>query len=277
MLQARARTQVVVADAMVEGVHFDRALSPAEAIGGKLVAVNVSDIAAMGGVPDYALMTASMPSSLPFAWARAMFGGVARTARRYGLVVVGGDVTGSPGPVTLSLTMIGTLAGEHPVRRDCALVGDTVYVTGPLGASALGLRQLRGSPAASGPPVDAYRIPEARAREGAVLGAWGQCHAMMDLSDGLATDAGRLARASGVTIELDLAQIPAFDDELTLALYGGEDYELLFTCIDKPPCYALPIGRVLEGEPELLWTRGGVATEPPPPDGALFRHFRDPE
>ena len=263
---------VAVADALVEGVHFRRDLSPPEAIGRKVVAVNVSDIAAMGAIAEYGLLTASLPGATNVDWILALLRGVADEARRHSATIVGGDVTGSTGPVSLSLSMLGRLAGTSPLLRSGAQPGDSLYVTGVLGTSGLGLRRLLTDPAASGPDVDAYRAPSPRTAEGAALGAWGRCHALMDLSDGLGVDAPRMAAASGVTLVIDLERLPAAPgaDE-SLALFGGEDYELLFACEEPPPVAATVIGRVEAGVPGVRWLRGGAVVVPNRDDE--FRHF----
>ncbi len=275
--EARSARRVAVADAMVEEVHFTRALCPAGCVGRKLVAVNVSDIAAMGGRPAFALLTAAFPPDLPISWARELFAGIASEAARYGLAVVGGDVTGSPAPIVLSLSLTGEVVGAQPILRSGARPGDRIYVTGPLGCAALGLRALQaGAPESAPDAVAAFLTPSPRATVGAALGSWGRCHAMMDLSDGLAKDAGRMARASGLTLEINLDRVPVSrevdEGALALALYGGEDYELLFTCAELPPLPMVPIGRVAAGIPEVRWLRRGEPAEPP--DGIEpFEHF----
>ena len=263
---------VAVADALVEGVHFRRDLCPPEAIGRKVVAVNVSDIAAMGAVAEHGLLTVSLPGTTEVEWALALFSGVADEARKHGVVIAGGDVTGSPGPVCLSVSMLGRLAGAAPVLRSGAQPGDTLYVTGPLGASGLGLRTLLANPRAVGAAVEAYRAPTPRAVEGAALGAWGRCHALMDVSDGLGVDAPRMATASGVTLVIDLDRVPiAAGADEALALFGGEDYELLFACVERPPVGAVAIGRVEAGGAAVRWLRGGEEIEPDRSGG--YHHF----
>ncbi len=255
---------------MVEGVHFDRRWCPADAVGWKLVTCNVSDIAAMGGLPEWALLTCGFPGDLPLAWAEDLLDGVARACAAFDLAVVGGDITGSPGPIVLSLSAFG-IPGERVLTRSAASLDQGLYVTGPLGASALGLRALR-SGAADPPPVavKAHLYPAPRVVEGRRLAA---CHAVgacMDLSDGLGVDAARMAAASGVGLEVDAALLPLGEElsglpreeALELALFGGEDYELLFTCSGTPPVPAVRVGRVvarpglhvlLDGAP---WSRG---------------------
>ena len=274
---------VATTDAMMEGVHFDRSYCPPGAVGAKLVAVNVSDIAAMGARPNWMLLTCSFPAELPLDWARQLLDGIAVEARRYGAAVVGGDVTGSPGPVSLSLAAIGHLVGPHALLRNAAIVGDTVYVTGALGAAGLGLRALEGTLAEPDDVpgcVRAFLAPTARLEEGVRLAAWGHCHAAMDLSDGLAVDAARMARASDVTIEIELGCLPVHEELATqvpelaerLALFGGEDYELIFTADEKPPVRCTAIGRVVAGAPGVRWLRQGDDCAPPAPAG--FDHFK---
>ncbi len=268
--------QIAVADAMIEDVHFTRAYCPARMVGYKLMAVNVSDVAAMGGLARQALFTAALPADLPLSWAEGLIDGLATAAREFGVAVAGGDITGSPGPIALSLSVLGVPAGEGAVLRSGAQPGDRVYVTGLLGAAALGHQLLReGRADVNEDAVTAFLAPRPHAEVGAMLGRWGHCHAMMDISDGLAKDAGRMAHASGATLELSLDKLPLVGggrgDALVRALYGGEDYQLLFACSALPPLPMLPIGRVVQGPGQVRWLRNGV--EAAPPDASAFDHF----
>lgn len=274
------RQQVAVADAMIEGVHFDTTYCPPEAIGRKLVAVNVSDIAAMGALPDTLLFTASLPGGLSCDWVRQLLDGVAYEAQLAGASIVGGDVTGSQAGIALSITALGWLAGDRPILRSGARPGDQVYVTGPLGGAAFGLELLRSGRATTdtADAVERFLTPRPHTASGATLGAWGHCHAMMDLSDGLTIDAARLAAASSVDLVLDVARIPIHPEvrrlaqnPLALTLAGGEDYELLFSCRRLPPLAFTPIGRVVEGTGTLRWEKRGQPIEAP--TDPSYRHF----
>jgi thiamine-monophosphate kinase len=220
---------LLAADALVEGVHFDLGLSTLADVGWKALAVNVSDIAAMGGTPLDALVTLVVPRALPLA---GFYEGLAESAEEYGCRVVGGDLSTSPGDtLCVSVALTGRCDGHQPVSRAGARPGDTVFVTGPLGASAAGLRFLISPLAKSVPDVTerliaAHRRPRARVREG-IAAARAGASAMIDVSDGLATDLGHLAVASNVGVRL--SEVPVAEGaELEEAIGGGEDYELLF-------------------------------------------------
>jgi thiamine-monophosphate kinase len=225
-------------DALVEGVHFLEG-SPWWEVGWKAVAVNLSDIAAMGGTPRYALVALALPADTEVDDVVQLYRGVADLAGRFNVAVVGGNVTRAP-VVTITLTVIGQGQGEGILTRSRALAGDLVAVTGYLGSAVAGLRMLTGGLALAPETADhlkrAYLQPQPRVAQGRLLVQCG-VRAAMDISDGLVADTGHLCRASGVgaKIEVDLVPIhpltrQAFPKEcLDLALAGGEDYELLFT------------------------------------------------
>ena len=271
---------IAVADAMVEGIHFDRRYCPAEAIGRKLVAVNVSDIAAMGGRPTVALFTAGLPGALPWAFVSDLVAGVGAAAAESGLTVVGGDVTGSPGPICLSLSVLGE-PGPAVLMRSGARVGDGLYVTGGLGGSGFGLRVLCEALIPEERAADCIQrhlTPTARLAFGRALAFSSDVGACMDLSDGLAQDAPRLAAASHVGLRVDLDRLPIHpelrrerpDLAEALALHGGEDYELLFTSRSSPPIPATRIGEVVLGS-GIEWRRDGRAVAVSSP--LAYRHF----
>lgn len=205
-------------DQLVEHRHFTPD-TPLDLVARKAIARTVSDIAAMAGTPLCALAAATLPTSFPQDRADALFDAMSTWARRFNCPLVGGDIASGPGPLVLSVTLIGT---PHPVRgpvlRSTAQPGDEVYVTGPLGGSLESGRHLTFTP----------RLAEATLLAD-TLGP--DLHAMMDISDGLGIDAGRLARASGVRIVLEQSLLPLNPDitDPLRALRDGEDYELLFT------------------------------------------------
>lgn len=221
---------VVSVDSVVEGVHFDLAFCSTSDVGWKALMQALSDLAAMGASPLGALIALGVPGQrggeAGGELALGVTDGVAEASAASGCPVVGGDVS-SAGELVVAVTVLGTVAGGGvPVSRSGAQPGDVVVVTGPCGASAAGLRQLR----AGEPGADArrsYRRPVARLAEGEVARR-ARAHAMIDVSDGLALDLHRLADASGVGFSLDDVPVAAgatFDE----ALGGGEDYELLVT------------------------------------------------
>jgi thiamine-monophosphate kinase len=239
--------QLLTTDLLVEDVHFDLASISAHDLGAKAVTVNVSDIAAMGGSPRTALAAIALTPEVDAAWVMELYGGMRDACAEYAVALVGGD-TNRGDLVVVSVTVTGEVAPGRAVTRSGARPGDEIVVTGSLGAAAGGLAVSR-TPAAKTAEVlsrpwgrelvDAFERPVARVGEGQLLARCGAT-AMMDLSDGLAKDLGRLCRASSVAARLERASIPvaaalregastlAVDAE-ALALGGGEDYELLAT------------------------------------------------
>jgi thiamine-monophosphate kinase len=219
---------VLAADAMVAGVHF-LADDPPESIGRKLLRVNLSDLAAMGAAPLGYLMTVALPRGLPEAWLAGFAAGLAEDQGRFGLQVLGGDTVSTTGPVTLSLTILGTVPPGGALRRAGARPGDAIWVSGRIGDGWLGLRAARGEWAdPTGALAARYRLPEPRLALGRALR--GLAHACMDVSDGLLQDLSHLCRAGGVAAEVEAALIPVSDAAAPVAALatGGDDYELLF-------------------------------------------------
>ena len=260
------RQLVLAADAMVAGVHF-LPDDPPETIGRKLLRVNLSDLAAMGAAPLGYLMTTALPRDLPKGWLSGFVAGLAADQARFGLSVLGGDTVSIPGPVSLSLTILGSVAPGTALRRAGARPGDGLWVSGTIGDGALGLRVLQGRlPAdAAGHLARRYRLPEPRLALGAALA--GLARAAMDVSDGLVQDCGHLCRASGCGALIEAARIPlspaalalvtADPALLPLVLTGGDDYELLFAA---PPGAGIEALAAAAGTPV---TRIGEFTEGP--------------
>ncbi len=202
---------VATTDAQVAGVHFRFDLSTPADIGARAVTVNVSDIAAMGCHPLGALLAYELPTDLPDRTVLAVTRGIARAARRYDLPIVGGNITATPGPFSITLTALGTPACGRVLTRTGARPGDVILVSGPLGGAALGLEVLQRLPerARTWPaPVRAYRRPVARLSLGVALAKDPRVHAAVDISDGLAADLGHVLRGSGVGARLDASWIP---------------------------------------------------------------------
>jgi thiamine-monophosphate kinase len=244
-------------DPVVEGVHFDRDTAP-ELIGAKAVGRNLSDLAAIGAVADYLLVSLLLPAGFGATAQDALLRGIERAADEHGCAVIGGDTSASPGPLVVTITAVGHLEGP-PLLRSAARPGDRIHLTGPVGGSRSG-RHLRIRP---------------RLVEGRWLAALPGIGAGIDVSDGLALDLATLLRASSAAAgqelgaELDATAIPIHDDAQRLAdplrhaLGDGEDHELLFTwragaaLPDRGPLADVarrPFGRVL-AEPGL-WLRG---------------------
>jgi thiamine-monophosphate kinase len=239
---------VATVDAQVEGRHFLRSVATPQEIGYKALAVNLSDIASMGAEPLWALVSLVTPPTLDVSVLDGIYAGMRALARRYGVAIVGGNVAATEGPLTLDVTVLGRVGRGRALVRSGGKPGDSVLITGALGAAAAGVL-VATQPAPADSPlaremVDVVRAsmvtPTPRVEAGRALAATGVVTAMLDASDGLAADVGHLCAASGVGVTLKAEAIPvsaaaeavarAYGREpLALALTGGEDYELLFT------------------------------------------------
>jgi len=253
-------------DSLVDGVHFDLAFFTYSQVGQRAMAVNISDIAAMGGTPTALLVSLGLTERQGPREIAALYRGMKKEAGSVALV--GGNLSASPA-FWLSITLLGKVAPKAMVKRTGARTGDWLYVTGTLGDAAAGLAILKSGQDRDRryrPLIARYRTPHARQREGALLAAKGLASAMIDLSDGLSTDVGHLAEQSGVGVEIDAAQIPISPalrcyveqtgaDPIAFAIHGGDDYELLFAVsprkrsqlsglIQRGIINATPIGRV---------------------------------
>ena len=252
-------------DAMVRGRDWLDEWSTGADVGVKAVAQNIADIAAMGGVPSGLLVTVIADPRTPLAWVRDFTAGLAQAARGAGVPVLGGDLSSAPaGVLVVSVTALGDCEGREPVRRSGARVGDVLAVCGTLGHSAAGLLLLQRGQSGLAPELaDYHRRPRPPHEQGPVAARAGAT-AMLDISDGLGRDAGRLARASGVRIELDeallsgdvaqLAHVVSGDEAWSCVTEGGEEHSLL-ACF--PPGTGLPdawrkIGEVVVGSGVLL-------------------------
>ncbi len=236
-------------DSQVEGLHFTFQTSRPEEIGRKALAVNLSDIAAMGGEPRYALISLLLPPQLPVDRLDAIYAGLRAEAEQYATTIVGGNIagTGQSAQLVIDITLLGTVERAHVMTRGGARHGDLLCVTGGLGTSAAGLYTLLHPDLQVAPHVlDVVRrfhtLPLPRLSEGRLLGQLGPgvVTAMLDISDGLSGDLGHLCERSQAGVCVDLACLPlslatravaaaAGLDPLHWALHGGEDYELLFT------------------------------------------------
>lgn len=231
---------ILTCDWFLEGTHFLRDKHPADAVGWKCLARAVSDIAAMGGVPQCFLMSLALPESLTGKWLDGFLGGLGRASRALRCELAGGDTTRRD-HVLVSVAVIGEAARGAALRRSGARAGDALFVSGILGEADLGLRELRrarGMARGRNVAVRKHLYPQPRLALGQWLAKNRLATAMMDLSDGLSTDLPRLCTASGVGARIDVDSLPVspltnLRDARKLALHGGDDYELLFSVAGK--------------------------------------------
>ena len=232
-------------DQMIEGVHFRKSAPPAD-VGARALARSLSDIAAMGGIPRFCLVTLAIPKSKAGAWVENFYRGLLRVARKYKTTLAGGDLA-HDNHVHCDVMVCGSVEKGQALRRDGARPGDLIYVSGPLGR-----------------PWDTPIRPRLELGRKLI----GKATACMDLSDGISLDLYRMCAASGVAAELDdIPRAPAASYER--ALHGGEDYELLFTLPTgmRAPRGVVRIGRIVTGRPGMVSWKGEIL----PPRG--YRHF----
>jgi thiamine-monophosphate kinase len=232
---------VLTTDLSLEGVHFRRDLHPPRALGHRALARALSDLAAMGARPRFALISLALSQDTRRHWVRAFYDGLGALARRHRVTVIGGDTAVVAGGIMVDVVAVGEVARGRALGRAGACPGDGIYVSGRLGLSALGLSLLRSrarssalSPSAERAAIQAHLYPEPRLRLGQHLSRRRLASAAIDVSDGLVQDLARLCRASGCGARIREAALPLGEpargcDPLELALDGGEDYELLFT------------------------------------------------
>jgi thiamine-monophosphate kinase len=264
---------VVTSDTMVAGVHFFSDVDP-EALGYKLAMVNLSDLAAMGAQPRWALLNLTLETA-DAAWLEAFARGLHEALQMHEVALVGGDTT--RGPMTLSLALHGEVPSGQALLRTGAQVGDRIGVSGPLGGASYSLRLLQTDPQHSSLASvrDALERPQAQVVLGQRLR--GLAHSCIDISDGLLADLGHVLRASGVGAQIDCAALPLHSalvsldrvQALTHALTGGEDYQLLFTyraadadalALLLPPGWQ-EIGTIVASEGVELQNNSGVSLE----------------
>jgi len=288
----RNRVEVLTVDALIDGVHFDRRFTPPTAIGHRALAVNLSDLAAMGATPRLALLSLALPATLTCEEFDGVISGIATEAMAHRLTVAGGNLTRTPGPLTIDITAIGTAKRRGVLTRSGARPGDLIYVSGAIGAAAAGLDMLRtGAATPSEACVFRYLRPSARVRLGQMLGRNRAASACIDLSDGLADGVSRIADASGVGMTVDADALPIepearrwFEDQgldpVVAALGGGDDYELLFTVRPRQRGRlraafqqgGVPLTKIGVCTPDTRCVLRTAAGDVPFPSG--FSHFR---
>lgn len=237
--------ELITIDTLVESSHFDLSYHPPGLLGRKAAAVNISDIAAMGGVPRFALLSLALPPAIADNWLDAFLAGFYDMLAEHNVTLIGGDTVKSDQQAMFSVTLIGEVAEHVVLYRSNAQVGDQVWVSGFLGESGAGLalcRQNISVPAQwQRKLIKAHLDPMPQVTLGQVLAESRLVHAMIDISDGLATDFAHICKESKVGGEIIAADLPISDELLQAAtfyqqspdgwlLQGGEDYQLLFTC-----------------------------------------------
>jgi thiamine-monophosphate kinase len=280
---------VISTDTLVAGVHF-LMIEPADVIARRLLRVNLSDIAAMGAEPFAYFLNLSLPTGLGDDWLETFVAGLQTDQQAFGVNLLGGDTTRTPGPLALSVTIFGEAPTGHTVCRSTARSGDLVFVSGTIGDAGLGLPRLRDGAGAGDPLVKRFQLPDPRVSLGISLRDIAS--AMADVSDGLLADLGHICAASAVGATIELAAVPVSDaarsaigddenDNLGL-LTSGDDYELVFTvppersdaarkaagAADTP---ITEIGR-LEGGDGGVTVRGGDGRNITP-EKTGYRHF----
>ncbi|MCL5257540.1 MAG: thiamine-phosphate kinase [Chloroflexi bacterium] len=258
-------------DIMIENVHFQLGAQTPRDLGRRVMVINVSDIAAMGGLPRYALLSLGLTPDIPVSFIEEFYAGVGVEAKLFGFGVVGGNIARSPERLILDVTMLGMVEPARVVRRSGARPGDQIMVTGNLGSSAAGLAIILDHLHDRLPHEvvqylkAAHNLPRPRVAEGRLLAESGCCTAMIDISDGLASDLNHICEQSQVGAVIFESALPIADATRALAgavqkpvseyaLFGGEEYELLFTV--RPGC-AESLALALRGATGILATTIG--------------------
>ncbi|MCD9023617.1 thiamine-phosphate kinase [Cohnella silvisoli] len=290
-------------DTMVEEIHFRNETMSESDVGYKALAANISDIAAMGGMPKFALVSVSVPPQWDSNRMKQLYDGVYMCAEKYGVAVIGGDTTSAPRHLVVSVTVIGSIEAGKAIRRSGAKAGQFVFLTGPTGLSAGGLHGLLKKPADEGGPdsvpvpphrlVQAHQRPSPSVKAGRILLEQGWGASLNDVSDGVASEAWEIAEASHVKLVLKETHLPLSGELVAYArdngihpldwvLYGGEDYVLLGTA-DKRHELAMKehfraegiplfiIGEVEAGQPEVILETSAGASKPIHKRG--YNHF----
>lgn len=302
VVQTTPGMQLVAAcDAMVETVHFLPETMDDFHVGYKALVSNISDMAAMGAEPKFALITLMSPKNMNLFRLEKLYKGIYQCAEEYGVAVIGGDTVSTPASLSISITILGEVEPGQALLRSSAEIGDIVFVTGPVGSSAAGLHYLLQKGTRNETPdsiphsiVREHQMPKAQVAAGRLLLKSGLCHALNDISDGLASEAWEIAEASGKRVQLNERLIPMEEaltqyaahvkhSALDWALYGGEDYQLIGTVAqgDWPRLKGVfeneglsiyAIGEVVKGETGVDWMKNNGTIEALEKKG--FNHFR---
>jgi thiamine-monophosphate kinase len=290
---------IITSDMFLEGIHFDYSFSTPFQIGFKALSVNISDIAAMGGIPTAALISIGISGNATVEEVDGIFDGIEEVARIYRVSIVGGDTCRSKAGLILSIALLGEVEAGLMIKRSGAKPGDAIFVTGTLGDSAIGLEilktRLQTPNSRLQSLIERHLLPKPRIEEGKVIAKNRWATAMIDISDGLLSDLNHICDESGVGAEIYQERIPISSelremaaemkrDPLSYVFKGGEDYELLFTVpkdkaeevvmaefMGRP--FASLIGEVTQNERVLIDEYGKRHTFIP----SGYDHFREPE
>ena len=274
-------------DLLMEGVHFLRNESSPEDVGWKAAAVNLSDIAAMGGTPVATFLSIALPKDAQGEWADRFIEGYTDISRQFDVPLLGGDTTSSLRDIAVNVGVLGRCPSGRRLMRNGAKVGETIYVTGPLGDSAGGLQAiLKGIERTEDVTrlICRHKRPIPRIEAGRILMESGKAGAMMDISDGIGSDLRHIMKASGVGAVIDLERLPLSPELVSvckeqgwdiyeMATSGGEDFELMFTAPagleNELDISVYPIGKIVPGN-ELSWR---FSNEPMDRDFDGYKHF----
>ncbi len=274
-------------DLLMEGVHFLRNESSPEDVGWKAAAVNLSDIAAMGGTPVATFLSIALPKDAQGEWAERFIEGYTDISRQFDVPLLGGDTTSSLRDIAVNVGVLGRCPSGRRLMRNGAKVGETIYVTGPLGDSAGGLQAiLKGIERTEDVTrlICRHKRPIPRIEAGRLLMESGKAGAMMDISDGIGSDLRHIMKASGVGAVIDLERLPLSPELVSvckeqgwdiyeMATSGGEDFELLFTAAagleNELDIAVYPIGKIVPGN-ELSWR---FSNEPMDRNFDGYKHF----
>ncbi|HWR10075.1 thiamine-phosphate kinase [Sporomusa sp.] len=298
VLPTPRQLQLLTADMLVEAIHFDLTTTTPWQLGYKAVAVNLSDIAAMGGAPRHAVVSVALPRSIPVDFVVNLYKGMKEICREFGVNIVGGDTVSSPQGLVINVTVTGEVEPANVVLRSGARPGDVVAVTGNLGSSAAGLDLLQAGEweddAFAWPLVTAHLTPRPQVKTGQLLAALGAT-SMDDVSDGLASEAHEIAKASQVGIKLYSDKIPLAPElagaaakfnkqAIDYALFGGEDFQLVFTMeqgkyetlqAEHPELRVIRVGEVVDASEGVTLVDETGQVKKLEPRG--FNHFRQEE
>jgi thiamine-monophosphate kinase len=275
----RGHEALVTTDFSLENVHFRQSWHPADSVGHRCLARGLSDIAAMGGVPQAAFLSLALPPDLPQLWVDQFLAGLLKLAGRHSVSLSGGDTAQSPDGVLVDIVVLGSVPAGKAVLRSGARPGDLLYVTGTLGSAVRDLNLLRGGKKLKPKANLKHFYPEPRLAVGRYLREKKLASAMIDISDGLSTDLGHICEESqtGVVVYAEALPVVGGRDALKNAIHGGDEYELLFTA---RPGKQIPtaiagvpvtrVGEILTGDQMRLATADGKTSVLEP---AGWEHF----